>query len=226
MHYHYNMKLPWLPLMINTMTGQVPYIVISLFTILYSHHFRISLVNQILYKLSVLIMIWLILAEAISCLWSRRSQISSFWVLFLVHFAEMLLTSFWLYSNSPRVKWHDLLELIGDIAESYLCLGCSTWPSSWLTWPSVCTVQPRCLIVGICEMKWCAQSFMIWQIPWSDESLWNNTHKCRVFVGFAVCLVVWTPLIILKPSHVGISQAVQKKQITNRIEGRNRQRWI
>ena len=52
----------------------------------------------------------------------------------------------------------------------------------------------------------------------------------RGFVGFAIHLVVWTPLLILTPGHVGISQVVQKSLRNNKQKAKggrkNKQTWI
>ena len=40
-------------------------------------------------------------------------------------------------------------------------------------------------------------------------SIYETTHMAS-FVGLAICLVVWTPWLILTPGHVGISQVEQK----------------
>ena len=57
-------------------------------------------------------------------------------------------------------------------------------------------------------------------LPAQDHNvqLWNNTQTVG-FVGFAVCLVVWTLFLILTSTHVGILQVIlrkNKKQTTNR----------
>ena len=40
--------------------------------------------------------------------------------------------------------------------------------------------------------------------------VWYENPQTAGFVGFAVCLVVWTPLLILTPDHVDISLVVKK----------------
>ena len=51
----------------------------------------------------------------------------------------------------------------------------------------------------------------------------NQYPQTAVFffvVGLAICLVVWTLLLTLTPSFVGILQVVQKSLRNNRVEGK------
>ena len=41
-------------------------------------------------------------------------------------------------------------------------------------------------------------------------TVWNNPQTAAGFVGLAIRLVVWSPLLILTPGSVSISQVVQK----------------